>query len=121
MDETTTTRAASSVDPDFATPALTLASLRLADLRDLEDRARRAGDDDLRIQAQRAQDQLAAYRAGDEYDDDALRDCLAALNEQQAIIDQAFARADQLVQELLAERNSFAERKAWRSSLVGGR
>lgn len=108
-------------DPDFASPLFTLDSVCLTDLRELEDRARRAGGDDLRIQAQRAQDQLAAYRAGDEHDNDALLDCIAELNRQQAIIDAAFARADQLTQELLAERNSFAERKSWRGVLVGGR
>lgn len=36
-------------------------------------------------------------------------------------LDAAFAHADQLTQELLAERNSFAERKSWRGVLVGGR
>jgi len=108
-------------DPDFATPPLTIDTICLADLRELEDRARRADDVDLLFHAQIAQDHLVQYRSGQDWYDGAINVCIAALNEQQAVIDAAFVKADRLVQELLAERNSFAERKSWRGVLVGGR
>lgn len=105
---------------DFATPPFTLRNLSIADLRDLEFRAQAAGDHGLSYRACRAQDQLVAYRtATEDCDVDILEDCIAELNRQQAVIDAAFARAEETVERLRAD--SFGERRAWRLVLAGGR
>lgn len=112
---------ASTLTTEFTAPATTRDSISRHDLLDLELRARAAGDAELADYIARAHDQRSARHRGLDCDVDILDECVRLLNEQQAIIDAAFARADQLTQELLAERNSFAERKSWRGVLVGGR